>query len=90
VVQQVRTTFLSRQSSWKIVADKQGSYGVASRELMPAANHDTGRYADNRAELSHQPTRARGRRRDSSACPSRRSTAGRSSTPASSRTRCAS
>ena len=28
---------------------------------MLAAIHDTGRYANNRAELSHQPTRARER-----------------------------
>jgi len=49
------------KSPWKIVTDKLGSYGVARRELMPAAIHDTGRYANNRAELSHQPTRARER-----------------------------
>ena len=46
---------------WKIVTDKLGSYGVARRELMPATIHDTDRYANNRAELSHQPTRARER-----------------------------
>jgi putative transposase len=28
---------------------------------MPATIHDTGRYANNRAELSHQPTRVRER-----------------------------
>jgi putative transposase len=58
---------------WKIVTDKLGSYGVARRELMPATIHDTDHYANNRAELSHQPTRARvcGMRR--SARPSRRS-----------------
>ena len=49
------------KSPWKIVSDKLGSYGVARRELMPAAIHDTGRYANNRAELPHQPTRARER-----------------------------
>jgi putative transposase len=45
----------------KIVTDKLGSYGVARRELMPATIHDTDHYANNRAEFSHQPTRARER-----------------------------
>ena len=45
----------------KIVTDKLRSYGVAHRELMPEANHDTSQYANNRAELSHQPTRLRER-----------------------------
>jgi len=38
-----------------------GSYAVARREPLPGAGHDTGRYANNRAELSHQPTRVRER-----------------------------
>ncbi len=46
---------------WKIVTDKLRSYGVAHRELMPDAIHDTDQYANNRAELSHQPTRVRER-----------------------------
>jgi putative transposase len=45
----------------KIVTDKLGSYGVARRELMPETIHCNDRYANNRAELSHQPTRARER-----------------------------
>ena len=45
----------------KIVTDKLGSYRVAHRELIPDAIHDTSRYANNRAELSHQPTRVRER-----------------------------
>ena len=45
----------------KIVTDKLGSYGVAHRELIPNTIHDTSRYANNRAELSHQPTRVRER-----------------------------
>ena len=45
----------------KIVTDKLRSYGVAHRELIPEAIHDTEKYANNRAELSHQPTRARER-----------------------------
>ena len=45
----------------KIVTDKLRSYGVAHRELMPEIIHDTNQYANNRAELSHQPTRDRER-----------------------------
>ena len=45
----------------KIVTDKLRSYGVAHRELMSDAIHDTSKYANNRAELSHQPTRVRER-----------------------------
>jgi len=37
------------------------SYGVAHRELIPETIHDTSQYANNRAELSHQPTRVRER-----------------------------
>jgi putative transposase len=45
----------------KIVTDKLRSYGVAHRELIPESIHDTSQYANNRAELSHQPTRVRER-----------------------------
>ncbi len=45
----------------KIVTDKLKSYGVAHRELIPESIHDTSQYANNRAELSHQPTRVRER-----------------------------
>jgi putative transposase len=45
----------------KIVTDKLGSYGVACGALMPETIHSNDRYANNRAELSHQPTRARER-----------------------------
>ena len=45
----------------KIVTDKLRSYGVARRELAPKVIHDTSQYANNRAELSHQPTRVRER-----------------------------
>ena len=44
-----------------IVTDKLRSYGVAHRQLMPDTAHDTSQYANNRAELSHQPTRVRER-----------------------------
>ncbi len=50
-----------RNEPRKIVTDKLRSYGVAHRELMPDAIHDTSQYANNRAELSHQPTRVRER-----------------------------
>jgi putative transposase len=44
-----------------LVTDKLRSYGAAHRVVMPSVNHDTGRYANNRAEVSHQPTRQRER-----------------------------
>ena len=46
-----------RMEPRKIVTDKLRSYGVAQRELIPDTIHDTSLYANNRAELSHQPTR---------------------------------
>ncbi len=51
----------NRREPRKIVTDKLRSYGVAHRELTPEAIHDTEKYANNRAELSHQPTRVRER-----------------------------
>ncbi len=45
----------------KIVTDKLRSYGVAHRERIPDTIHDTTQYANNRAEVSHQPTRVRER-----------------------------
>jgi putative transposase len=45
----------------KIVTDKLRSYGVAHRELVPEAIHDTSQYANNRVEQSHESTRVRGR-----------------------------
>ncbi len=50
-----------RNEPRKIVTDKLRSYGVAHRELIPESIHDTSQYANNRAELSHQPTRVRKR-----------------------------
>ena len=43
------------------MTDSLRSYGVAHRELIPEAIRDTSQYANNRAELSHQPTRVRER-----------------------------
>ncbi len=51
----------NRGNPRKIVTDKLGSYGVAHRELIPDTVHDTSQDANNRAELSHQPTRVRER-----------------------------
>ncbi len=45
----------------KIVTDKLRSYRVAHRELIPDTIHDTSQYANNKSELSHQPTRVRER-----------------------------
>ena len=45
----------------EIVTDKLRSYGVAHRSLIPSVRHNTQQYANNRAELSHQPTRVRER-----------------------------
>jgi putative transposase len=45
----------------KIVTDKLRSYGVAHRELILDSIHNNEQYANNRAELSHQPTRVRER-----------------------------
>ena len=43
---------------FRLVTDKLKSYGAALRSIMPSVNHDTQRYANNRAEVSHQPTPA--------------------------------
>ena len=45
----------------KIVTDKLRSYPVAHREVIPEAIHVTDRYANNRAEQSHEPTSVRER-----------------------------
>lgn len=45
----------------KIVTDKLPSYGVAHRELIPESIHVADRYANNRAEQSHEATRVRER-----------------------------
>ena len=43
------------------MTDKLRSYGIAHRELIPESIYDTRQYANNRAEVSHQPTRVRER-----------------------------
>jgi len=59
----------------ELVTDKLKSYGAARRSMMASVEHNTARYANNRAELSHQPigsasarcgdSSQRGRRSDS-------------------------
>jgi putative transposase len=44
---------------WRLVTDKLKSCGAAHQIILPSADHDTRRYASNRAEVSHQPTRQR-------------------------------
>ncbi len=44
-----------------LITDKLRSYGAAHRNAMPSVEHVTARYANNRAEVSHQPTRQRER-----------------------------
>ncbi len=44
-----------------IVTDKLRSHSAAHRIAMPSVVHDTKQYANNRAEVSHQPTRQRER-----------------------------
>jgi len=46
---------------FRIVTDKLKSYGAALRTVLPRVMHDTRRYANNRAEVSHQQTRQRER-----------------------------
>jgi len=50
-----------RQAPCRLVTDKMGSYRVARQAFMPFVYHDTARDANNRAEVSHQPTRQRER-----------------------------
>jgi putative transposase len=44
-----------------LVTDKLASYGVAHRRLIHSVEHRQSKYLNNRAENSHQPTRARER-----------------------------
>jgi len=50
-----------RSEPRRLVTDKLRSYSAAHRAVMPSVVHDTRRYANNRAEVSHQPTRQRER-----------------------------
>ena len=45
----------------RLITDKLRSYPAAHRSVMPSVVHCTDQYANNRAEVSHQPTRQRER-----------------------------
>jgi putative transposase len=45
----------------QLITDKLRSYSAARRTVMPSVGRCTDRYANNRAEVSHQPTRQRER-----------------------------
>jgi len=42
---------------WQLVTDKLRSYPAAHRKVFPSVNHRTGKYENNRAEVSHEHTR---------------------------------
>ena len=50
-----------RQVPPRLITDKLRSYSAACRTVMPSVLHCTDQYANNRAEVSHQPTRQRER-----------------------------
>ena len=54
---------LKRQGSVprRLITDKLRSYAAARQAVMPSVVHATDQYANNRAEVSHQPTRQRER-----------------------------
>ncbi len=45
----------------RLITDKLRSYPAVHRTVMPSVAHCTDQYANNRAEVSHQPTRQRER-----------------------------
>ena len=45
----------------RLITDKLRSYAAAHRTVMPSVMHSTQQYENNRAEVSHQPTRQRER-----------------------------
>jgi putative transposase len=46
---------------WRLITDKLRSYSAAHQTILPSVIHSTELYANNRAEVSHQPTRHRQR-----------------------------
>jgi len=56
-------TLLKRQGRTprRLITDKLPSYGAACRTVMPSVVQCTDPYANNRAEVSHEPTRQRER-----------------------------
>ena len=49
------------RSPRRLIMDKLRSYSAAHRTVMPSVVHSTRQYENNRAEVSHQPTRQRER-----------------------------
>ena len=45
----------------RLITDKLRSYSAAHRTVLPSVVHSTEQYENNRAEVSHQPTRQRER-----------------------------
>ena len=45
----------------RLITDRLRTYPAAHRTVMPSVPHDTAQYANNRAEVAHQPTRQRER-----------------------------
>jgi putative transposase len=52
----------SRYVPRAIITDKPRSYSAAKAEMLPSVEHCQGKWQNNRAENSHQPTRLRERR----------------------------
>jgi putative transposase len=50
-----------RRVPWRLITDKLRSYKAAHGTVIPSVIHNTEVYANNRAEVSHQPTRQRER-----------------------------
>ena len=50
-----------KETPFEIITDKFKSYAAANKEIMPSVNHTQDRYANNRAENSHQRTRKKER-----------------------------
>ena len=46
-----------KRTPLQLVTDKLKSYGAARRSIMPSVAHNTMRYANSRAEVSHPPSR---------------------------------
>ena len=50
-----------REAPRRMTTDKLKSYSAVHREVMPSVTHSTEQYENNRAEVSHEPTRQRER-----------------------------
>ena len=50
-----------KETPFELITDKLKSYGKANKEIMPPVNHTQDRYANNRAENSHQRKRQKER-----------------------------